>query len=343
MRRTSDSILKEIRELFKRGEDLNYAAADENHAALMRAAALHFGNWRRAVEMAGLDYQAVSKYIHWTPELVIERIRELHRAGVDLSWHRISSAQGDPALAAAAVRPNVGFDTWHEAVTAAGLDYEKVARYRHWTPERVVAEIQALAALEAPLSSKMVQQNHAPLYNAAKRRFRQWDTALRAAGLNPDKVRMRRATEDLLKNRRRRNENGQMTMEHLLRPAKPTRRSPKKSHHPVPPKPLQELPPPPKLPARPLQRRDKKTGEIKMAPVKKEVFKVLTQLQEQRAKVLKKAAKKPGLQPLKGGYRAELHGAEAKAKKAKEAKEKELKKVKEIKAKKEKKSKKQAP
>lgn len=309
MRWTRKTILQEIRTLHAGGEELNYEGADQNHPQLMRAASWHFGTWQRAVETAGIDYSEVSKYIRWTREMVILRIRELHARGSDLSWSVISSHEGDPALAAAAVRVNLGFGTWHDAVTQAGLDYDRVARYRHWTPERVVEEIQRLAELKAPLSSKMVQQNHAPLYNAAKRRFKQWDKALEAAGLDPDKVRVRRGSSDLQKPRRRLNEDGERTFAHLERAPKPKRRAPQKSAFPVSPKPARETPAPPRVPQRPLQRRDKTTGELKMAPAKREVFEVLTLQQTQRERVLQSASHKPGRLPRKGGYRAELHGA----------------------------------
>ncbi len=313
MRWTRKTILQEIRALYAQGDELNYDSADTNHPQLMRAASWHFGTWQRAVETAGIDYSEVSKYIRWTREMVILRIRELHGRGSDLSWSKISSSDGDPAMAAAAVRVNLGFGTWHDAVTEAGLDYEEVARYRHWTPERVVEEIQRLAQLKAPLSSKIVQQNHPPLYNAAKRRFKQWDKALEAAGLDPDKVRVRRGSGDLLKPRRRMNEDGERTFAHLERPQKPKRRAPLKSAFPVPARPARELPAPPKVPQRPLRRRNKQTGELKMAPAKREMFEVLTQQQTQRERVLQEASRKPGRVPRKGGYRAELHGASAKA------------------------------
>lgn len=313
MRWTRKTILQEIRTLHAGGEELNYDSSDSNHPQLMRAASWHFGTWQRAVETAGIDYNEVSKYIRWTREMVILRIRELHARGSDLSWSVISSHEGDPALAAAAVRVNLGFGTWHDAVTQAGLDYDQVARYRHWTPERVVEEIQRLAALKAPLSSKLVQKNHAPLYNAAKRRFGQWDKALEAAGLDPDKVRVRRGSGDLQKPRRRLNEDGERTFAHLERPRAPKRRAPQKSAFPVSPKPAKELLAPPKVPQRPLQRRNKETGELKMAPAKREVFEVLTVQQLQRERVLQSAARKPGRLPRKGGYRAEIHGALAKS------------------------------
>lgn len=313
MRWTRKTILEEIRLLHASGEELNYDNIGQNHANLMRAASWHFGTWQRAVEMAGIDYSEVSKYIRWTREMVILGIREIHARGGDLSWSKVSSNEGNPALAAAAVRVNLEFGTWHNAVVEAGLDYDQVARYRHWTPERVVAEIQELARKKAPLSSKLVQLNHSPLYNAAKRRFKQWDKALEAAGIVPDKVRVRRQAPDLLNRRRRRNEQGEMTFDHLQRPEKTKRRQPLKSAFPIPAKPSKEIAAPPKVPQRPLQRRNKDTGDIKMAPIKQELFAVLTEQQEVREKILQDAARKPGRLPRKGGYRAELHGAAAKA------------------------------
>ena len=313
MRWTRNIILEEIRALHAHGEELNYDSIDQNYPTLMRAASWHFGTWQRAVETTGIDYGEVSKYIRWTREKVILGIREVHANGGDLSWSKISTNDGHPALAAAAVRSNMGFSTWHDAVTEAGINYEEVARYRHWTPERVVAEIQELARKKAPLSSKLVQNNYPPLYNAARRRFKQWDAALEAAGIVPDKVRVRRQAPDLLKRRRRRDEDGEMTFAHLERPEKPKRRAPLKSGFPVPPKPKAELPAPPKVPQRPLRRRHKDTGALKMAPLKQEIFAILTEQQEVRERLLQEASHKTGRKPRKGGYRAELHGSAAKA------------------------------
>ena len=302
MRWNRKTIVEEIRDLHAGGEELNYSSAEENHLNLVRAAAWHYGTWKRAIETAGLSYDDVSKYRRWSRERIVQGIRDYHAAGGDLSWLAISSS-GAPALAAAAVRDNVGWDTWFEAVTAAGIDYEKIARYRHWTPERVVKEIQELAEKEAPLSSKLVQGNHPPLYNAAKRRFGQWDDALRAAGIDPDKVRQRRFAQDLKKHRRSRNGKGELSFEHLTRDeGKKRRRQPKKSLFPVPTKPAEELPAPPKVEPLPLRRRDKKTGQQRVSKKKREVYKSREKEIVKRTKILSKAAVKVGRQPEKNGH-----------------------------------------
>jgi len=306
MRWTRKTIIEEIRSLHSSGEELNYSSAEDNNLGLVQAAAWHFGTWRRAVETAGFDYDTVSKYRRWTTEGVIEAIREHHRNGSDLSW-RVFSQEIDPPLAAAAVRSNVGFDTWHDAVTAAGIEYEKVARYRHWTPERVVKEIQDLAANGAPLSSKMVQNNHPPLYNAAKRRFKQWDLALEAAGISPDKIRQRRNITPKAAHRRRKNEKGEYTFEHVekveaLAQTRKRRKQPVKSIFPIPSKPLEEVPAPPKLEALPLRRKSRKTGKPTMSPERRTVYKQLEKETQKRAKILAKAAEKQGRKPEKSGH-----------------------------------------
>jgi hypothetical protein len=76
---TRRRIIEEIRALHGRGEELNYAAAEENHLNLVRASAWHFGTWRRAVERAGLDYESASKYRRWTRERVLARIANCTR------------------------------------------------------------------------------------------------------------------------------------------------------------------------------------------------------------------------------------------------------------------------
>ena len=302
MRWTRKSIIEEIRRLNAAGDELNYSSAEENHLNLVRAAAWHYGTWKRAIETSGLSYDDVSKYRRWSRERIIAGIREYQAAGGDLSW-RVISAEGAPALAAAAVRENVGFDTWYDAVTAAGIDYEKVARYRHWTPQRVVKEIQELAEKEAPLSSKLVQQNHPPLYNAAKRRFKQWDEALAAAGIDPDKVRQRRAASELQKNRRSRNPKGELTFEHLTRDeGRKKRAQPRKSLMPIPLKPIEEIEAPPRALPLPLRKRDPKTGEKKVRARTREVYKTREKEIVKRVKILSKAAVKKGKQPEKNGH-----------------------------------------
>lgn len=190
MRWTRKSIIAEIKRLHEEGERLNYAAAEKNHLNLVRASAWHFGTWRRAIEQAGIDYESLSRYQRWNKERIIARILELHKQGQNLSWRSISM-EIDPSLAAAALRPN-GFDGWRNAIAAAGLDPEEIARYKEWDEEKVIEEIHARKRAGLPMSSKTLQKGDQSLFCAARRRFGSWDGALDAAGLNSGKIRLRR-------------------------------------------------------------------------------------------------------------------------------------------------------
>lgn len=191
MRWTRKGIIAEIRRLHEAGAELNYATAETRYLNLVRASAWHFGTWKMAIEAAGLDYNALSKYRRWNRALIVDRIRALHKEGKDLSWRSIS-VDVDPPLAAAALRPN-GFASWRDALAAAGLDPNEVSRYESWNTGRVVQEIKGLHRRNIPLSSKTAQQDLPKLFTAARRRFGSWDNALAAAGLDAGKIRLRRA------------------------------------------------------------------------------------------------------------------------------------------------------
>ena len=188
---TRHTILEEIRRLHKAGEDMSFASLEQNHLSLMRASAWHYGTWRRAVEESGIDYETLSRYRRWTKARIIARIQELYAEGQDLSWRAISQ-EVDPALAASALRPN-GFGSWPEAIEAAGLDINEVARYKYWDKELVLKAIKKLHKAGENLSSRYAQKNHQSLFCAARRRFETWDNALETAGLDASKIRIRKA------------------------------------------------------------------------------------------------------------------------------------------------------
>lgn len=187
---TRQTIIDEIRRMHKAKEDMSFAALERNNLSLMRASAWHYGTWRRAVEEAGIDYESLSRYRRWSKARIIARIQELYAEGQDLSWRAVSQ-EVDPALAASALRPN-GFGSWPEAIEAAGLDINEVARYKYWNEERVLKAIKERHKAGVNLSSRNAQKNDQSLFCAARRRFETWDKALEAAGLDASKIRIRK-------------------------------------------------------------------------------------------------------------------------------------------------------
>ncbi len=184
-----ESIAAEIHALHEAGQDLNYSTISRSYIALLRAAARYFGSWRSAVEYAQIDYDSVRKYRRWTRERIIERIQELHKRGEDLSWRRVSSAL-DPQLAAAATK-QVHFGSWRAAIHAAGLDYDVIRRYQRWDHDTVIRKLQSMHAEGKSLNAKSVEQADITLITAARRRFKTWDRALTAAGLNAKEIVLR--------------------------------------------------------------------------------------------------------------------------------------------------------
>src|SRR5437588_1352317 len=161
--------------MFEAGENLNYAAVAQEQVALLRAATRYFGSWRLAVEFSGLNYDDIRRYKTWSRARIIERIRELHEKGEDLSWRHVST-QVDPQLAAAATKRK-HFGSWRNAVAAAGLDYGTIRRYREWDETTITQRLQELNEQGIDLNAKNIEEYDITLITAARRRFDSWDKA----------------------------------------------------------------------------------------------------------------------------------------------------------------------
>lgn len=173
----------------KAGEDLNYATIAQQQVALLRAATRYFGSWRAAVEHAGIGYEDIRKYKMWSKERILDRIRELHAKGEDLSWRHVST-EVDPQLAAAATKRK-HFGSWRNAITSAGLKYGDIRRYREWNQQAVIDRLKELHAQGKDLNAKSMEELDITLITAARRRFDSWDKALTAAGLDYKKIVLR--------------------------------------------------------------------------------------------------------------------------------------------------------
>ena len=85
------------------------------------------------------------------------------------------------------------FGSWGNAVTASGLDYSAIRKYRRWNRMRILSVIRKRYKNGEPLSSQYVQNNFKSLYMASVHHFKSWGTAIRMAGLDYDTIRMRRS------------------------------------------------------------------------------------------------------------------------------------------------------
>ncbi len=72
---SQETIAREILRRHDAGEDLSYSAMTRSDLPLLRAAARYFGTWQNAIEYAGLNYDEIRKYRHWTNERMRSTIR----------------------------------------------------------------------------------------------------------------------------------------------------------------------------------------------------------------------------------------------------------------------------
>jgi hypothetical protein len=184
-----EAIAREILGRYHAQQDLSYSAMSKENLPLLRAAVRHFSNWQAAIEFAGLNYDDIRRYKVWTNGHIVERIRELHRKGEDLSWGHVS-LRLDPALAAAATKKH-HFGSWQSALEEAGLDYEQIRRYREWSDEKVLHQVHEMYARGERLNAGRMEQEDIRLLTAARRRFPSWDRALSEAGLDFRRIVMR--------------------------------------------------------------------------------------------------------------------------------------------------------
>ena len=123
----------------------------------------------------------------WTPEMIQDIILSA-RGKEPLNSHYFSTTH--PSVYAAAERL---FGSWGNAITACGLDYKAVRKYRVWDKMRIISTIKKRYNHGEPLFCKHVQNNSKPLYMASIHHFKSWGVAVRMAGLDYESIRIRRS------------------------------------------------------------------------------------------------------------------------------------------------------
>ena len=125
----------------------------------------------------------------WSPEYVLDRLAELDRQGVGLNPSAIERAE--PAL----YRWTLAFiGKWDTALEAIGLDPARIrlaARKQVWTRQSVIKALCQRRLTRQPLNWLAIVAANRSLSWAALRLFGTYDNALKAAGLDPKKIRRR--------------------------------------------------------------------------------------------------------------------------------------------------------
>ena len=206
---TVDTVVEEIQRRHRRGQAVNSKGVIG--LSLYRAGTCLLGSWRQALTAAGLDPERIQKHgvarTPWKAGTVIQEIQRKHTMGEPLNG-------GDVLPPSLLSRGAKFFGSWDAALTAAGLDPSKI-RKRPVTPERPAQQVtedratvharrdrrEKAEALKAilrrehaglPLNHAAVLRDDRRLHADILRLFGKWDTALRAAGIDPVRVRRHR-------------------------------------------------------------------------------------------------------------------------------------------------------
>ena len=150
---------------------------------LYRAAMHYFGCWKDALEAAGIDYRNIRLKIkprRHDKQKIIEKLRERHNAGLSVMWRDVCLENRVLALAA-----KQAFGSWSKAMVAAGIwaAGRSVIYNKRWDAQKVITQIQERHRQNRTLIRKVVCKDDPSLVYAAKRYFRQWHAALKAAGI----------------------------------------------------------------------------------------------------------------------------------------------------------------
>jgi hypothetical protein len=197
---SKQKIIDEILKLYESGEKLNHAHVNRIYPALTAAALSknHFGSWRKAVEAAGLDYDEIRESVgikkteEWSKEKIVDEILELYNSREDLNANNMREA--NIALYGAAVNKRY-FGSWEKAIEVAGLDYDKIRRYQQWDRQKIIDEILRLHEAGEDLSYMSIRKNDRALVSAAFNYFENWENAIKAVGLDYEKIRLDYQTE----------------------------------------------------------------------------------------------------------------------------------------------------
>ena len=124
----------------------------------------------------------------WSAEYILDRIAEMHRRGMQLNSGWIQKNE-EQLLAAA--QKYIG--SWDEALGQVGIDPQEVRLAdvkSDFTKAEVIARLKDRAKHKLPLNHAAIQHDDLQLFGAIRRRFPDFDSALRAAGFDPSTVRL---------------------------------------------------------------------------------------------------------------------------------------------------------
>lgn len=186
-----EKIVDEIKKLYEAKENLTSNYCQKNRTALIVAANRHIGSWKKAIELAGIEYSSIRKtsgYKRWSKKSVVNNLKYLDAEGTEMSQSNIRKINQELILACERL-----FGSFKCACAESGIDYYKHYKgNKEYTDESVIAEILNLYKIGEALSLTDMKFNHGGLYTASLNRFGSWGNALKASGMDYELIRLDR-------------------------------------------------------------------------------------------------------------------------------------------------------
>ncbi len=183
-------VIKGILDRENKSLSLTSRTVRVDDSPLMVAARRYFGGWAEAIDAAGINYENIKSKnqtrIFWDKDKIVNSILVL--SAKQQSLRLVDVKKSEPKLVKAAVK---WFGGWHKAVKAAELDYDEIkssGRNYRWNKDLVKAAITKRHEANLSLSSSTKDAEHQRLVCAALRHFGSWPKAIKAAGIDYDKL-----------------------------------------------------------------------------------------------------------------------------------------------------------
>jgi hypothetical protein len=120
---SASEVTQRLTALFERGKDLRYSYMRRSAGKVFHAAVRCFGSYAKAVNAAGLDYPPSAPVRHWTANLVLKHLQDLHDKGKDLRWRQFRKANLPIYQAAKHY-----FGSYPNALKKAEIDYSDMVQ-----------------------------------------------------------------------------------------------------------------------------------------------------------------------------------------------------------------------
>jgi hypothetical protein len=185
-RLSKEDVIDRLNELNKQGVEMSIRGVGAADRKLYRAILKHFKDLESALEEGGLEFVPYPRRLTWTEEKVIQEIGKLLALGEELSHNIVKRKHPDLVYGA-----KKHYGTWTKALTMAGIDPTSVRKRPKSTDEELLKELRRLHKNGKPVNAWALRKINSGLATTLRARWGSHDAALRAAGLDPEKIRLK--------------------------------------------------------------------------------------------------------------------------------------------------------